>query len=169
MLLEEIFEPTMINDIKNKFETLYVCRPLLNAEELIVWAKSNGFEKLVEPDAMHVTIIFSKTEVKWSDAGKPKNNMFVTENVTGRKIRTLGDKGAVVLEFKSKILTDRFNHFIDSGAKSDYPEYLSHVTLTYEGADLDLTKISPFSYKLMFGPEIWQPIDLNFTDKIKHI
>ncbi len=44
---------------------LYVSRHVENAEEIIVWAKSVGFETTLPAEDMHVTVCYSKEPVDW--------------------------------------------------------------------------------------------------------
>jgi len=41
-------------------KTLYVDRKLINGDEFIEWANSQGFTKTLEPNDLHATIAFSK-------------------------------------------------------------------------------------------------------------
>ncbi len=50
-------------------KTLYISRPLKNAEAFIEWAKAQGFAKTLAADDLHVTIAFSKAPVDWAKIG----------------------------------------------------------------------------------------------------
>ena len=50
-------------------KTLYVNRPVLNAQEIADWAKGQGFTTTLAPADMHVTIAYSKTPVNWLQIG----------------------------------------------------------------------------------------------------
>jgi hypothetical protein len=45
-----------------------------------------------------------------------------------------------------------------NGASFDFEEYQPHVTITYQGGDLDLSKVEPYRGKLVFGPEIFSEV-----------
>jgi hypothetical protein len=45
---------------------------------------------------------------------------------------------------------------VRNGASHDFDEYQPHVTITYEGSDLDLSKVEPYRGELVFGPEIFR-------------
>jgi hypothetical protein len=49
------------------------------------------------------------------------------------------------------------------GAKSEYPIYKPHITITYNGAGIDIKKIKPFTGPLLFGHEIFEEIKEKFT------
>lgn len=162
--------PVAANDAAPR--TLYVQRKLLNAAEFIAWAKAQGFETTTPADDLHVTVAFSRVRVDWMKAGEGWNNDkdgSVTVSPGGaRLVEKLGDKGAVVLLFSSSELSWRHEAIRrEAGASWDFPEYQPHVTITYQGGDLDLSKVEPFRGKLVFGPEIFQEIDEDWTSKLR--
>ena len=142
--------------------TLYVHRQLLNAEEFLTWAREQGFSSTLAADDIHVTIAFSRHAVDWMKAGvqwSEGDGEFIVPAGGPRVVEQLGDKGAVVLHFTSIDLTWR--HWAirrDAGASWDYPGYQPHVTITYDGADMDLSKVKPFTGQLRFGPEIFSEV-----------
>lgn len=138
---------------------LYVSRRLLNVAEFTSWAKAQGFANV--SDELHVTILYSKTPVDWMKMGETwegeKGEITVAPG-GARLVEPLGDKGAIVLLFNSSNLSWRHNEMIRNGASSDYPDYQAHVTITYEGSDVDLDEVEPYRGKLVFGPEIFEEI-----------
>ena len=46
-------------------KTLYVRRDVLNADEIIAWAKGQGFKTTLPADEMHVTVMFTRSLVDW--------------------------------------------------------------------------------------------------------
>ena len=149
---------------------LYVQRKLLNAAELIKWARDNGFTSTLPASDLHVTILYSRTEVDpmkmgrdWSENEK---GQIIVRPGGPRMVEKLGES-AVVLRFTSPDLEWRHRHMVEAGGSHDYPEYQPHVTLTYavpEGLDLDALK--PFTGELRFGPEIFEALDLNWKSKV---
>lgn len=139
---------------------LYVSRRLINTGPFRKWAAKQGF-KNVETD-LHVTVVYSRTAVDWFDMSEDYwSDQDGTMTVQGgpRTVEQLGSDGAIVLRFASRYLRYRHRDFIESGASSDYPEYLPHVTITYEGEGVDLAKVEPFIDPLRFGPEIFERLD----------
>lgn len=137
---------------------LYVSRALLG-NDLKRWAERNGLKPFVADP--HVTVLYSKTPVDWFDMGDSWGNMdgtVVVEPGGPRKIERLGDEGAIVLRFASPYLRYRHDSMVERGASHDYPEYIPHVTLTYDAKDVDIDAIEPFIGELRFGPEIFAPI-----------
>src|SRR5690606_11822548 len=127
--------------------TLYVSRPLLNAQELIDWAKGQGFETTVEAGDLHVTLAFSKRPVDWMavpSAWSPAGDDGTLTVPPGgaRLVEPLGNGGAVVLLFSSGNLAYRHGEIERAGATWDFPQYQPHVTITWNAPDgLDLSKV----------------------------
>lgn len=144
-------------------KTLYVYRPLLNAHEVIAWARENGFASTLKPSDMHVTQMFSRTPVDWNQI-QPQNNHLVSRSLP-RTLAPLGDKGAQVLKFPSKHLQDRWQQLLQVGCSWDYPDYNPHVTISYQPGP-DLNTIHPWLGELRFGPEQMEELDLNWDLKI---
>jgi phage-related protein (TIGR01555 family) len=151
--------------------TLYVSRKLINAAEFIAWAKAQGFETTTPAGDLHVTVAFSRTPVDWMKAGETWNNdqdgRITVAPGGARLVEKLGDKGAVVLLFGSSELSWRHEAIKrEAGASWDFPEYQPHVTITYAGGDIDLTKVEPYRGKLVFGPEIFAELDEDWSSKL---
>ena len=146
-------------------QTLYVKRNVLNAEEIVSWAKGQGFETTLPPEDMHVTIAFSKDKVDWSLL-TPKTDepaMFTGD----RTVELLGDKGAVVLKFSSPSLLARWGQIRSAGASWDWDGYTPHVTITYDKPDkLDISKVAPFGGAIVLGPEIFASVDDDWVEKL---
>lgn len=149
---------------------LYVQRKLLNAADLIAWAKAQGFKSTLPADDMHVTVLYSRTPVdpiKMGEAwGSEEDGNLVVKAGGPRAIERLGEN-AVVLLFASWSLASRHDDMVRNGASHDYDEYQPHVTISYEAlADLDIGAIKPFAGELRFGPEIFEPLDLDWKSKV---
>jgi 2'-5' RNA ligase len=146
-------------------KSLYVCRSVLNSEDLIEWAKQQGLKKCLHSDEYHVTIAYSKTPVDWAN-WSPIENKFIYER-SDRTIKKFGD--CIVLSLESNKLSKRWQEFIDGGCSWDYEEYQPHVTITYDGADIDPDNIEPFMGKIVFGEEQFSKIESNVVSSIQHI
>lgn len=149
---------------------LYVSRQLLNASALIAWAKANGFATTLPADDMHVTVLYSRNEVDplrmgrdWREDDKGR----VTVRPGGpRVIERLGEN-AVVLSFASPDLVHRHKDMIEAGGSHDYPQYQPHITLSYDVPDgIDFDALKPFNGELVFGPERFEPLDLDWKSKV---
>lgn len=142
--------------------SLYVSRKLLNGADFIKWAKGQGFETTVPADELHVTVLFSRTPVDWMKMGsgwdQDADGKLKVAPGGARLVEKLGDKGAVVLLFASSALSWRHEEMVRNGASHDFDEYQPHVTITYAGGDLDLSKVEPYRGELVFGPEIFAEV-----------
>jgi len=128
---------------------LYVRRDLLNGDDLIAWAKAQGFETTLPAGDMHVTVLYSRAAVDPIEMGEAwgseADGSLVVKAGGPRALERFGE-GAVVLQFASWSLTSRHADMIRAGASHDYPEYLPHVTITYSTPDgLDIAAIKPFA------------------------
>lgn len=164
---------TIVTDAKPR--TLYVHRKLLNAEEVIAWARGEGFEVLVPAGEMHVTVALSRQPVDWMKvptdwwSGHDEREAGILKVPPGgaRLVEPVGDKGAIALLFSSNALQYRHNDIQSVGASWPFEEYQPHVTLTYQGpAGLDLDKVKPFLGRLRFGPEVFEEVVEDWAKKV---
>lgn len=140
--------------------SLYVHRDLQNVAEIAAWARSQNLTDILEDP--HVTVLYSKTPVDWSAMGTGADSVTVPAS-DDREVIPLGDGGAIVLKFKSDELAARHQYMLDHGASSDYEGYTAHMTITWSG---ELPQgVEPFRGALIFGPEIFQPIDETDSSK----
>jgi len=142
--------------------TLYVRRNLLNAKDVIAWAKGQGFTTTLPADDMHVTITFSRQPVDWMKMGETwsgdNKGELVVKPGGARLVERLGPSATVLL-FNSSELSWRHEDMIRNGASFDFDEYQPHVTLSYTGAPDDLSKVEPYRGELRFGPEIFEELN----------
>jgi hypothetical protein len=144
---------------------LYVQRKLLNASDLIAWAKANGFKSTLAAGDMHVTVLYSRTAVdpmKMGESWSSDDQGNVRVKPGGpRAIERLGPS-AVVLLFASG---SHHRGMVEAGGSHDFDSYQPHVTISYEvPADVDLT--AKALRALEFGPELFEPLDLDWKSKI---
>ncbi|WP_313437255.1 anti-CBASS protein Acb1 family protein [Novosphingobium sp.] len=149
---------------------LYVQRKLLNGAALIAWAKENGFKSTLSADDLHVTVLYSKTAVdpmkmgeSW--AGDEQGRIRVKPGGP-RAIERFGEN-AVVLLFTSWELESRHRSMVEAGGSHDFDEYHPHVTISFDvPADTDLTALKPYAGALEFGPELFEPLNLDWKRSI---
>lgn len=150
--------------------TLYVSRKLLNADDVLKWARAQGFGKTLAAGDLHVTIAYSRARIDWMTIGEAwtfgdsKGNLIVPAGGP-RVVERIGSEGAVALKFASSDLSWRHMAIREAGASWDHPEYQPHVTITYEPGAVDLAKVEPYRGVLRFGPEIFAEIDENWKDR----
>jgi hypothetical protein len=148
---------------------LYVYRKLLNAGELIDWARGVGVKATLPADQLHVTVLYSKQPVDPMQMGEgwssdPDGGLVIKAGGP-RALERFGE-GALVLQFASWSLESRHRDMVQAGASHDWPDYLPHVTISYEAGDIDLEALKPYSGELRFGPEIFEPLDPDWKSKI---
>jgi hypothetical protein len=62
---------------------------------------------------------------------------------------------ARVLLFASNMLHWRHLEMVDKGASWDYPEYQSHITVSYHPDAPDLSTVEAYQGEIMLGPELF--------------
>jgi HK97 family phage prohead protease len=145
-------------------DTLYIKRPVLNGDAFKEWAGTQGFGSVVAPSDMHVTVVFSKE-------GAPDlavdSEQVVIPAESLKEVKPLGDEGAVVLRFESEALTNRWQEAIDAGASWDYDSYQPHMTISYAGSEVDLSKVELPDFEMVLGGEIHEEVNLDWVDNIQ--
>ena len=150
--------------------SLYVSRAVLNAGEIIAWAKSQGFDTTLPADDMHVTVAYSREPLDWmkvgeSWSGNGKGQLSVAPG--GARLIDKFGEGAVALLFNSSELAWRHVSIIEAGASWDWPEYQPHITFTYEPGSVDLSKVEPYRGAIELGPEIFEEVVESWQDNLK--
>ena len=138
--------------------TLYVSRKLLNASDVVKWAKEQGLTGLLAASDLHVTVAFSTRKFDWMAAGDSHDAEIVVNSGGPRVVEPIGVTGAIAIKFSSWSLALRNHEITEAGASWDYEEYQPHVTLTYEKQTVNIEKIEPYRGELRFGPEIFEEI-----------
>lgn len=146
-------------------QTLYVSRKLLNAKDVIRWAKAQGFKTTLPADDMHVTIAFSRNPVDWMDVGESWTPRLELGAGGPRQMEQFGE--ARVLLFASEELKWRHERIKEAGATWDHPEYQPHVTISYDPDAPDIADIEPYTGPMIFGPEIFKEVKEDWAEGIK--
>lgn len=144
---------------------LYVRRDVLNAREILEWARAQGIPELMPASELHVTVLYSKNPVDWFKMGTSWQDKVEVGAGGPRALEVFG-ADALVLRFASDDLRWRHEGMIENGATSDYPEYSPHITISYGAADLDLDAIEPYRGRIVLGPELFQKIDEDWRAKV---
>lgn len=160
--------PRAVNDATPR--PLYVQRKLLNAADLIAWAKAQGFTSTLPAGDMHVTVLYSRSAVDPMKMGEgwggESDGGLIIKAGGPRAVERLGES-AIVLLFASWSLSSRHSEMIEAGGSHDYGEYQPHVTISYEApAGLDLEAVKPYAGELRFGPELFEPLDPDWKAKV---
>lgn len=155
-----------ILNINEAEEGTYVARKVLNAESLYKHFKNQGLD-VIPADELHCTIAYSKKTFT------PNIDKKVIEIKYDEEIypylEPLGDEGAVVMKFRNKEIESRWQDCMDRGASYDYPKYQPHITITFNGKDLNLKEILKPDFDIQLGDEYTEPLNLNCKDKINNL
>ena len=148
--------------------SLYVSRKVLNAGDIIAWAKGQGFSTTLPADELHVTVIYSRTPVDWMKAGQDYWNEDGTLLIPpgGPRVVSRFDGGAVVLEFSSASLSWRHQELKRIGAETSYPEYAPHITITYQPGEVEIDKVEPYRGKIELGPEVFEEVNDDWKSRV---
>ena len=154
--------------IRKGDKTLYVSRPLVNADEVIAWAHTQGFKNVQQPKDMHVTVCYSKEPFDWDDTQPRENTVKVIHGL--RELHAFGKVGdAIVLTFDSTELGKDHTQFLDDGASYDFEFYRPHITITWLGAPRTLEELTPYSGPLIFGPEVFKAINDDWKEEHEEV
>lgn len=137
--------------------SLYVRRDVLNAADIVRWAKSQGYTEIIPAADMHVTVAFSRTPLDWMKVGQSYEDKLEL-GAGGPRVVEKFDGGAQALLFSSDILRWRHRHILNKGASWDYEDYQPHITISYI-APKDIAIVKPYTGKIVLGPEIFEEID----------
>lgn len=144
--------------------TLYVSRRVLNADELISWAKEQGFKTTLPADDLHVTVAFSRTPLDWMKVGGSWEETIEVPAGGPRLMEKFGE--ARVLLFSAGSLQYRHEQIRECGASWDHPEYQPHITISYDADAPDLADVAPYTGKIVLGPEIFKEVDDGWAERI---
>lgn len=150
--------------------SLYVRRQLLNVSEFVRWASDQGIRAIVPGDQLHVTVMFCRTPIDWmemrADWGGDSRGRIVVPPGGPRVVERLGET-ATVLTFWSDQLQWRHSAMRERGAVHSFDDYVTHVTISHESQQIDLSGVTPFQGELRFGPEIFEEVDEDWRSKVR--
>lgn len=122
-----------LNAVKKQIpRTLYIHRPVLNAHDIIGWAKSNGYRTTLPASDLHVTVAYSRAPVAWPEPQHEQVIVPAADQLGADRSVARFSGGATVLRFKSPQLEQRWQELRDQGASWDHDGYQPHVTLSYQ-------------------------------------
>lgn len=141
---------------------LYVRRQVLNANEILAWAKTQKISDLFPASELHVTILYSKDAVDWMEMGEPWDQDYKTGNMTiipgGPRDVDIFGGDTLVIRFNSSALRWRHMDMIERGASSDYPDFKPHISVSKNVDGINLDEIKPYAGVIELGPEIFEEI-----------
>lgn len=137
--------------------TLYVSRPVINANDIIDWANKNEVTTVPAKD-MHITIVYSKSPVNTSKIKQSEPKLTIIGG--NRELDKFGDN--IVLKISSDSLQSRWKEYINAGATWDYANYIPHITLTTDASGINYKKIKPYNGPIYLGDEISEPLNMEY-------
>lgn len=155
---EPVTDPERLRNQDAQPRTLFVRRQVMNAEDIVTWARGQGLRDVVAASDMHVTVAWSRAPIDWFQFRQDFEPEIDIEG-GARVVEPLGIAGAIVLFFKSNMLEWRHRDFAEQGASWAFDQFQPHITLTFNLGDVDLDGVEPYRGKIRLGPEIWEEID----------
>lgn len=132
---------------------LFVSRSLLNPDDVLEWAQSEGFQRPIRASALHVTVALSREPLPWREIPACDGHLSVPR---GRRRLVRQFSGVAVLIFGCRKLRQRHAQFRRHGAKWEHPTYQPHVAFAIDDGDRDLSLVRPYAGPLLFGPEAFK-------------
>lgn len=143
--------------------TLYVSRRVENGEEILAWARGQGFGETLKADDLHVTIAYSRAPLDWMKIPSTWEDKIEIPEGGARLMEKFGE--ARVLLFSSNHLRWRHEEILEAGASWDHPEYQPHVTISYDPDSPDLSKVQAYQGRIVLGPEVFAEVDEDWAEK----
>lgn len=151
-----------------KPRTLYVRRDVLNGQELVDWAKSQGFDKTLQADDLHVTIAYSEKPVDWFKVGEAWDDEIKIRRGGPRQMERLGtEQDAVVLLISNRFIKWRHEEILEAGASWKWPDFQAHVTIAFDKSNnVDLDRIDAYQGEIVLGPEIFEELNPDWKENV---
>ena len=119
----------------------------------------------VPTDDLHCTIVFSRVEIPYVTVDKLG---FITDTVETGIFKTQSGKNALVLKLKNAdALKVRHEYANILGATYDFPDYIPHVTISYDIGNIDFPEGLEFHIPVFCGKEVREKLDLNWKPSKK--
>ena len=124
-----------------------------SADFLYEWMKEHYVPNPIPKDKLHVTVVCSENDV---DGYTPDPSPVMVSPATF-KIGMMNE--ALVIHFKSDALEEQWQRAMNMGARSRYPKFSPHVSISYQvPEDYDYTELKPPSTFLVFNAEQSRPL-----------
>lgn len=147
-----------------KKKTLYVSRTVINADDLIAFAKENNITDIIAKKEMHVTVAFSKTKLAHEDLDI--DSEWLEFDLKKAKVEKLGD--AIVIKFDDKELQKHWQKYIDAWVSWDHETYQPHISLSYN-AEQDISKVGTYTGKVELWEEKAEEIKKEYLSKLEQL
>lgn len=156
-----------LNEIAKKPDGTYVGVKLdkESCKKIKELCKELDVPNRVPTDKMHSTIIYSRKHVPELKADNSKYPMIGTPTEL-HIFNTQDNKRALVLKLKCPKLVDRHNDIMSEYQTTyDYPEYIVHVTLSYDCGEFDPSSFDGNLPDVVFVSEYVQDLVLDWQNK----
>ena len=111
---------------------------LQSAEFLVGWMQENGIPNQLPLNELHCSVVGSEVPVE----GYSPDPTLIMLNPATYKIEMLGE--ALVISFRSDPLEEQWQRAMNLGAKTFFPTYIPHITLSYKvPLDYDFGDLKP--------------------------
>lgn len=132
--------------------------------QLAAFTAEHNIPNAVDSSKFHSTILYSRKYLpNYSAAGKyptPLVGTFTKFDVWQSK----DGANCLVLEYSCPELVKRHNELMAThGATYDFPNYKTHVTLSYNIGDFDWKHLPAYSHKLLISEEYQEDLDLDWA------
>lgn len=122
------------------------------------FAKEHDIPNPVKSEDYHTTFIYSRKSVPIKTLGKLPDPVEIKHSTFEWDL--FGpSKNILVIKFESMFLHYRWKYAMDRGASYDFPEYIPHVTLSYDAEGFDHSKLPLPKFDLYIGEEYTKPLE----------
>lgn len=144
----------------SKRNGLYVHRPVLNGQAWYDWAVKYGVPKPIAANDLHVTVLYSTTDVKMPVDEVPMTIETYTSYEPGCFAQMGPKEETLAYVFDSWRLHERNWSFQRNGAKPTYPTFRPHLSITNEVGDFELPDeaLANMPRHIILGGEVNGPI-----------
>lgn len=128
--------------------------------KLYQWCKKKKIP-CIDPEELHCTVLYSKNPVPYLEEFNKKKIKISAKVAKWAKLGT-----ALTLKIENNKIDNLHNLMINAGGTHEYPEFIPHVTISY---NWDISKLPKNLYKkrLNFNLILIKQIDPDYVGKTK--
>jgi len=132
---------------------------------------NNYVRKYIDPvsdfDDFHTTLIYSKNKFEGNVTVDLSLDKIYTKAKEFKKFINQDGTTAVVLELQCLACIELHNTLMKSyDFKYDFDEYIPHITLTYDGANVDTDNMPLPNFMIKFDTINIEPLNANYVEEI---
>ncbi len=144
---------------KDKVGPIYISRPVVNADQILQWYRTQGVQGLYDPKDLYITVVYSEAPVEWGKAWEAPEGRVIQGT---RSHDTFGDY--FVLKMEDKYLSARHDDLRNKGCSHKWPNYHPHISLSQA---VPLDSVEPYTGPVYAGPERYEDIWENMEPETK--